>query len=98
MLSRSLALLLVLGGPAVHAAECDPALGRSLAPDARVVQSLRLDKPGAARVYGSDGTAFTGAEALWLKGQLRALESACRRGDRADADARFMRLRELVRP
>lgn len=63
-----------------------------------VVQSLQLDKPGVARVYARDGTQFTGPEALWLKAQLRALESACRRGDRPDAGTHLARLRELVRP
>jgi hypothetical protein len=79
-----------------RAAECDEGFVREVSGVTRVIESLKLDKPGQARVFATDGTEFTGGQALWLKGQLRAIERACERGDREAASRRLPPLVELV--
>ena len=78
-------------------AGCDEEVAREVRSVARVVDSLRLDKPGQARVFAADGAEFTGGQTLWLKGQLRAIDSACVRGDREEATRRLSPVVDLVR-
>jgi hypothetical protein len=97
MQSRAFLLLGLLACAAAHAGGCDRAFRQSLAPYAQVVNALRPDKPGVARVYASDGSYFTDAETLWMKAQLRAVESACAHGDAAEAEKRLADLRGLLK-
>jgi len=75
---------------------CDASVGRKLAEFQRLAASVRVDKPGLARVYAQDGTAFTAGQALWMKGQLREADAACARGDRAEAEYRLDVVKRLV--
>ena len=63
----------------------------------RFADSIRVDKPGLARVYSEDGTEFTAGQALWMKGQLRGVEAACAHGDTADAVRRLAAVNQLLR-
>jgi hypothetical protein len=75
---------------------CDAAFSRSLEPQQRLSDSLRIDKPGLARVFAADGSEFTAGQALWLKGRLRALQAACARGSPIDAAAALGAVRDLI--
>jgi hypothetical protein len=50
----------------------------------RLVDSLRPDKFGQARVFASDGSEFTAGQSLWMKGQLRKVARLCARGTQAE--------------
>lgn len=76
---------------------CDRATTSNFQALQRLAGSIRVDKPGLARVYALDGTEFTAGQALWMKGQLREVEAACTRGDRADAAQRLDGVQELIR-
>lgn len=91
------ALTLLLAG-AAQAAGCDAATVRQLDRYTQRIASLRVEKPGVARVYAADGAAFTGVQALWMQGQVRAVENACARGDDPAAQSRLAGLRELLGP
>ena len=75
---------------------CDANVSRKLAELQRLSASVRVDKPGLARVYAQDGTDFTAGQALWIKGQLREAEAACARGDRAEAESRLDAVKRVV--
>lgn len=90
-------LLGLLASAIAHAEGCDRAFRQSLAPYAQVVESLRPDKPGVARVYASDGSHFSGSETLWMKGQLRAVEKACTHDDLPEAQKRLLGLEGLLK-
>ena len=62
-----------------------------------LVDSIRIDKPGLARVYARDGTEFTAGQALWMKGQLRAADAFCARGDRIGATQTLSAVQSLIR-
>ena len=66
-------------------ASCNPVLAEQLASAQRIVDSLRPDKPGQARVVASDGSEYTAAQALWMKGQVRSVLRACAQGDETSA-------------
>ena len=94
-------LLLAAGSVALasgvlEAAPCDAAFTRSYAPYAHAVDSLRPDKPGALRVFDSNGASYSAAQALWMKGQVRAIDRACVREDILEASRRFDSLRTLI--
>ncbi len=89
------ALVILVAGIA-PAMGCDPATLHQLDRYTQRVASLRVEKPGMARVYATDGAAFTGAQALWMQGQVRAIGHACARGDEAGAESRLAGLRELL--
>ena len=89
-------VLAVLASTAAHASGCTQDFSDSLARSARVVNSLRPEKPGALRVFAPDGAQFTGGQALWLKGQLRAIETACAREDAQEAGRRLAEVSELL--
>jgi hypothetical protein len=82
--------------PARADGNCDVTLTAKLHAVQRLADSLRVDKPGLARVYAQDGTEFTAGEALWMKGQLREIEAACARANRADAAQRLDAVELLV--
>ena len=64
---------------------CDPAFTQTFHECVRMVDSLRPDKSGQARVFASDGSEFTAGQAQWMQGQLRLVDKACARGDQAEA-------------
>jgi hypothetical protein len=63
---------------------CDAGLTQRYRNDARVVDSLRPDKPSQMRVYAVDGSEFTAGQARWMAGQLRKVERYCTSGSSAD--------------
>ena len=93
----TLAMLLLVSMTARANGTCDPATTSELHTLQRLAHSIRVDKPGLPRVYALDGTEFTAGQALWMKGQLREVEAACVRSDRADAAQRLETVQELVR-
>jgi len=76
---------------------CDQAFTRSYHECLRLVDSLRPDKAGQARVYGSDRSEYTAGQALWMRGQMRAIEEACARGDQAEAARRLAAVQGLIK-
>lgn len=65
----------------------------------RLVDSLRPDKFGQARVFASDGSEFTAGQSLWMKGQLRKVARLCARGtqaEQAEAVAVLTDVRDLL--
>jgi hypothetical protein len=89
-------VLAALASTAAYAGACNQDFSDSLARSARVVNSLRPEKPGVLRVFAADGTGFTGGQALWLKGQLRAIEGACAREDAQEAGQRLAAIEEVL--
>lgn len=75
---------------------CDPSFNQQYHDYLRIVDSLRLDKPGQMRVCASEGSEFTGSEALWMRGQLRQVDRACAHGDQVVAARRLRGVQELV--
>jgi hypothetical protein len=66
----------------------------------RLVDSLRPDKAGQARVFAIDGSEFTAGQAQWMKGQLRKVDRLCARGgpgDQEEAARVLAAVRELLR-
>jgi len=66
----------------------------------RLVDSLRPDKAGQARVYAADGSEFTAGQALWMQGQLRKVARLCASAnpaDRAEAERVLSEVNELLR-
>ena len=93
-------LILVLGISALSQparAGCDAALTASLDQAQRLADSLRLDKPALARVFAADGSEFTAAQALWLKGQLREVRRACALSQQPSAAARLATVQDLIK-
>lgn len=86
--------LLALSNPA-HAS-CSSPLTEQFAGVQRIVDSLRSDKPGQARVFASDGSEYTAGEAAWMKGLLHAAQQACARGDEASAASAVDAVRDLL--
>jgi hypothetical protein len=76
---------------------CDPGFANQFQQAERVVDSLRPDKPGQARVFATDGSEFTAGQSRWMKGQLRLIEQACARGDRAEATRLLAAVQELLK-
>jgi hypothetical protein len=65
----------------------------------RLVDSLRPDKAGQARVFAFDGSEFTGGQAQWMRGQLRKVERLCASAapaDQAEAERLLAEVRELI--
>ena len=84
-----MAALAATGAHAVTA--CDAASSSQYRDCVRMVDSLRLDKAGQARVFAADGSEFTAAQALWMKGQLGAVARLCAKGTR-DSQAEAARI------
>ena len=64
---------------------CDAGLKQRYGNEARIVNSLRPDKPSEMRVYAIDGSEFTAGQARWMQSELRKVESYCTSGNSADA-------------
>ena len=93
------ALILAMGvltASQIHAADACDDLSTSLRRCELIVGSLRPDKAGQQRVYASDGSEFTGGQALWMKGQLREISKDCSQGNLADASRRLGEVQELL--
>ena len=66
----------------------------------RLVDSLRPDKGGQARVFAADGSEFTAGQALWMQGQLRRVTRLCATGraeDQAEAARIIAEVSDLLR-
>ena len=87
-----------IGSPLLHAGEsCEAELTRKWRDYEHIVTMLRPEKAGQLRVFAADGSEFTAGQAMWMKGQLRAVEYSCARGDQADAGRVLAEVRELVK-
>jgi hypothetical protein len=75
---------------------CDAASMQQYRDCVRIVDSLRPDKSGQARVFATDGSEFTAGQALWMQGQLRKVQRLCAHGSPAD-QAQAARLLAEVR-
>lgn len=83
---------------AAHAdGSCAPAQSSDFQGAERIVASLRLDKPGQARVFAFDGSEFTAGQALWMQAQLNRSSQACARGDGAEAAKLLSEVQELIK-
>jgi hypothetical protein len=103
MLSR-LAILAVAAvvtvGPAFAAPGCDPIFLQQFRQCSQIVDTLRPEKSGQARVFASDGSEFTAGQALWMQGQLRKVERLCNLGtaeSQAEASATLVAVQDLLR-
>ena len=74
-----------LGAVARAQAPCDPA-SQQYKDCIRLVDSLRPDKAGQARVFAADGSEFTAGQALWMRGQLRKVARLCATGRPEDQE------------
>jgi hypothetical protein len=90
------ALALALA-PTFARAGCSRELAASFISVERLVDSLRPEKAGVARVFAYDGSEYTGGEALWMKGKLRAILAECNRNDEAHALPDLEEVLSLVR-
>jgi hypothetical protein len=81
-----------------HAAEaCDASLTDQYRNSLRIVDSLRVEKGGQARVFAADGSEFTAGQARWMRGQLREVKEAGGRGDQVHATELLRQVQELLR-
>jgi hypothetical protein len=99
MSSKFLSCILVACAVSLsHAAEsCDASFTGQYHDRARVVDSLRPDKGGQARVFAPDGSEFTAGQARWMQAQLHKVEEACVRGDPVRAAQLLAEVQELLR-
>jgi hypothetical protein len=90
--------VLALGMVPRHArAGCSRELAASFVSAERLVDSLRPEKAGVARVFAYDGSVYTAGEALWMKGKLRAVLNECSHNDEAHALPDLEQVLSLVR-
>ena len=90
--------LLASTGSLAHAAEgCDASFTTQYHDSMRIVESLRPDKGGQARVFAVEGSEFTAGQAHWMQGQLHKVEEACARGDKARAAQLLATVQELLK-
>jgi hypothetical protein len=66
-------------------ADCDPALLASMRDAERLVDPMRADKPGQARVFAADGSEYSAGQVRWLAAELHTAERNCRAGNFAAA-------------
>ena len=91
------AVSLVVGAQVLQTGQaCDSEFASQYRESARIVDSLRVDKPGLMRVFAVDGSEFTAGQALWLKGQLRLADDAYVRGNQAEAARHLAAVRGLL--
>jgi hypothetical protein len=79
-----LAMVLVLLGSVTEAEGTCGASSQRYNDCLRLVDSLRPDKAGQARVFAADGSEFTAGQALWMRGQLRKVARLCASGQPAE--------------
>jgi hypothetical protein len=75
---------------------CEPAVTAPLQDAARLVGSMRSDKPGQARVFAADGAEYTAGAARWMRSELDIASRACARGDNATAIRHLDAVRNLL--
>jgi hypothetical protein len=95
----TVALCLLTVGAAYAGSPCDGASGQEYRECVRLVDSLRPDKAGQARVFAVDGSEFTAGQAQWMRGQLRKVERLCASAapaDQAEAERVLADVRELI--
>ena len=81
-----------------HAAEaCDASFAEQYRDSLRIVDSLRADKGGQARVFAADGSEFTAGQTHWMRGQLHKVEDACGHGDQVHAAEMLRQVQELLK-
>jgi hypothetical protein len=99
MSSKFLSCILVACAvPLSHAAVgCDASFTEQYHDGVRIVDSLRPDKGGQARVFAVDGSEFTAGQARWMQGQMHKVEEACMRGELARAAQLLAEVQELLR-
>lgn len=99
MLSKFLSCIVVVYAVSLaHAAEgCDGSFTEQYRDCTRIVDSLRPDKGGQARVFAADGSEFTAGQARWMQGQLHKIEESCRRGEQAQASQLLRDVQELLK-
>jgi hypothetical protein len=101
MLSRRILLALtvtLLVSASLHATPgCDPTFVHSYHECVRIVDSLRPDKGGQARVFASDGSEYTAGQARWMQTQLQQVAMACVRGDQDEATRLLSGVQELLK-
>ena len=78
-------------------AGCSRALTASFVSAERLVDSLRPEKAGSARVFAFDGSEYTAGEAIWMKGKLRTVLADCLHNDEAHASPNLEEVLTLVR-
>src|ERR1700722_9776098 len=94
-----LSIMTTMLGSTAYAADnvrCDK-LTDSLRESERIVDSLRVDKPGQMRVFAADGSEFTAGQVLWMKCQLREIAKACEVGSAEDASRRLSEVEQLLK-
>jgi len=95
----SAAAMCLLAGAAYAGSPCDGPSDQQYRECVRLVDSLRPDKAGQARVFAFDGSEFTGGQAQWMRGQLRKVERLCASAapaDQAEAERLLAEVRELI--
>src|SRR4029077_9872017 len=99
MSSRFLSCILVACAVSLsYAAEgCDASFTEQYHDCARIVDSLRPDKGGQARVFAVDGSEFTAGQARLLQGALSKNAQACARGDQPQAAQLLAEVQELLK-
>jgi mannose/cellobiose epimerase-like protein (N-acyl-D-glucosamine 2-epimerase family) len=66
----------------------------------RLVDSLRPDKGGQARVFAADGSVFSASQAVWMQAELRKVARLCasdRAADQAEAVRILAEVSDLLR-
>jgi hypothetical protein len=79
---------------------CDAASMQQYRDVVRIVDSLRPDKAGQARVFASDGSEFNAGQASWMKGRLRKFARLCAISspeDRAEAAGILAEVQDLLK-
>jgi hypothetical protein len=102
MLSRFIIITAagMLAAGSAAAATCDATIMEQYRQCARVVDTLRPEKSGQARVFASDGSEYTAGQALWMRGQLRKVEKLCADGtasSQAEAATTLAAVQDLLR-
>ncbi|HWS70123.1 MAG TPA: hypothetical protein VN325_45755 [Steroidobacteraceae bacterium] len=76
---------------------CDASFAGQYHDCLRIVDSLRPDKGGQARVFAVDGSEFTAGQARWMQGRLHKVEEACARGDQVRAAQLLAEVQTLLK-
>jgi hypothetical protein len=95
----SAAAICLLAGTAYAGVPCDGPSAQQYRECVRLVDSLRPDKAGQARVFAFDGSEFTAGQAQWMRGQLHKVERLCASAapaDQAEAERVLAEVRGLI--
>jgi hypothetical protein len=94
------AALYLVATAASAGSPCDASSDQDYRECVRLVDSLRVDKSGQARVFAANGSEFTAGQALWMKGQLRRVARLCASanpGDREQAERVLAEVKDLLK-